>query len=386
MFLTFTAIPMLHLSIFITAGQPYVLNKKVNADLVTSINTKSLAFAFQKNNLLINRLPVAFKGKFEFLKDGYDMDFRIISEQNNLSDIFTALPAEYAKYVEGTDIKGTGVIQMNLIGKYIAAKNIMPDLSFNLKVRNGYVANKNTPAPVKNLYINMDAKVPGLNPENLDLNIDSIYFNIDKDYFGSVIKVKGLKSPEVFAKINTEIDLEKWYKAFGIKPFQVKGRYKLNLLAEGKYSTGIKKTGLRQKIDTVITSIPKFTLRSSFRDGYVKYTRLPEAVKNIRFDLNASCPDNNIAHATMDMSNINADALNNYIKGRLKMSNTAGAMIDAVINAKFHLADIKKFYPVDSLDMKGDLLADVQTKGRYIPPKGYFRSQKPILTCKMDTY
>jgi AsmA protein len=114
------------------------------------------------------------------------MDFRIISEQNNLSDIFTALPAEYAKYVEGTDIKGTGVIQMNLTGKYIAAKNIMPDLSFNLKVRNGYVANKNTPAPVKNLYINMDAKVPGLNPENLDLNIDSIYFNIDKDYFGSV--------------------------------------------------------------------------------------------------------------------------------------------------------------------------------------------------------
>jgi AsmA protein len=357
---------------FYYGGQPYVLNKKVNADLVTSINTKSLAFAFQKNNLLINRLPVAFKGKFEFLKDGYDMDFRIISEQNNLSDIFTALPAEYAKYVEGTDIKGTGVIQMNLIGKYIAAKNIMPDLSFNLKVRNGYVANKNTPAPVKNLYINMDAKVPGLNPENLDLNIDSIYFNIDKDYFGSVIKVKGLKSPEVFAKINTEIDLEKWYKAFGIKPFQVKGRYKLNLLAEGKYSTGIKRTGLRQKIDTVITSIPKFTLRSSFRDGYVKYTRLPEAVKNIRFDLNASCPDNNIAHATMDMSNINAEALNNYVKGRLKMSNTAGALIDAVINAKFHLADIKKFYPIHSLDMKGDLLADVQTKGRYIPAKRIF--------------
>jgi AsmA protein len=30
-------------------------HKKVNADLVTSINTKSLAFAFQKNDLLINQ-------------------------------------------------------------------------------------------------------------------------------------------------------------------------------------------------------------------------------------------------------------------------------------------------------------------------------------------
>jgi AsmA protein len=70
-----------------------------------------LPLLFRKNNLLINRLPVEFKGRFEFLKDGYDMDFRIISEQNNLSDIFTALPAEYAKYVEGTDIKGTGKIE-----------------------------------------------------------------------------------------------------------------------------------------------------------------------------------------------------------------------------------------------------------------------------------
>jgi AsmA protein len=34
------------------------------------------------------------------------------------------------------------------------------------------------------------------------------------------------------------------------------------------------------------------------------------------------------------------------------MSNTAGALIDAVINAKFDLADIKKFYPVDSMDLK----------------------------------
>src|ERR1700748_219322 len=34
---------------------PYVLGKKLNADLVTQINTKSLAFVFQKNDLLLNK-------------------------------------------------------------------------------------------------------------------------------------------------------------------------------------------------------------------------------------------------------------------------------------------------------------------------------------------
>ena len=285
-------------------NKSYVHHKKVNADLVTSINTKSLAFAFQKNDLLINKLPVKFKGRFEFLKEGYDMDFRITSDQNDLSDIFTAIPAEYAEYAENTEISGGGNIQIALTGKYIASKNIMPDLSLSMKVRDGFVANRHTPAPVKNLYINMDAELPGLNPDSLKLNVDSIYFNINKDYFGSVIKVKGLKEPEIFAKINTEIDLEQWNRAFGIKAVDLKGRYSLHMLAEGKYTKGIKRTGgLRPRVDSVITSIPKFTVHSTFRNGYFKYASLPEAIKNISFDLNANCPDHNISHATMQLSN-----------------------------------------------------------------------------------
>ncbi|MDN3549297.1 AsmA family protein [Mucilaginibacter aquaedulcis] len=369
---------------FYYGNKAYVLHKKVNADLVTSINTKSLAFAFQKNDLLINQLPVKFKGRFEFLKEGYDMEFRVTSDQNDLSDIFTALPAEYAKYADDTDISGNGNIQLALTGKYIASKNIMPDLSFSMKVRDGYVANKNTPEPVKNLFINMDAKLPGLNPDSLNLNIDSIYFNIGKDYFGSVIKVKGIKEPQVFAKINTEVDLEKWNRAFGIKAVDLKGRYALHLLADGKYAKGIKKTGgLRPKTDTVITSIPKFTLRSSFSNGYIKYASLPEAIKSLSFNLNASCPDHDIAHSTMQVDNLNMLALNNYVKGYFKVSNTAGTLIDAGIKAKFHLADIKQFMPADtSMDIRGDLNADVQTKGHYIPAKRIFPVTKALLELK----
>ena len=48
---------------FIYNKQSYVVNKHLNADLVTSINTKSLAFTFQKNNLMINKLPVQFIGQ-----------------------------------------------------------------------------------------------------------------------------------------------------------------------------------------------------------------------------------------------------------------------------------------------------------------------------------
>ena len=362
-------------------NQTYVTNKKVNADLVTSINTKSLAFAFQKNDLMINQLPVQFKGRFGFLKDGYDMDFRFTSYQSDLSDIFTALPPEYVKWVDNTDVNGTGVIQLGIAGKYIASKNIKPDISFSMKAKNGYVANNKTPSPVRDLYLDMHAEVPNMNPDSMSLNVDSLHFRIEKDQFSSKFKIKGLKSPYIYARVNTDIDLEKWNKAFGVKSVDLKGRYALHLLAEGKYSTGIQKRGLRH-VDTVITSVPKFSLKSSFTNGYIKYEKVPEAVKNIGFTLDASCPDNDFKHATLQLEKLNANALSNYIKGYFRLSNADGMKMDGSLQAKFHLADLKQMYPTEGTDVRGDLNFDVQTKGRYIPARKIYPVTKAAINLK----
>jgi AsmA protein len=367
---------------FIYAKQPYIVSKKVNADLVTQINTKSLAFIFQKNDLMINRLPVQFIGKFAFLKDGYDMDFKIDSHQSDLGDIVTALPASYQKMFNNTEIDGIGNVKISLTGKYIAKDNIKPNLNMSLKIRKGRIANNKTPSPISNLYLDFETRLPGLNVDSLYVSIDSSYFNIGKDYFSSVMRVKGVKEPEIYAKVNMEMDLEKWSNALGIKPISIKGNYALHLLAQGKYATGIKYTGIRNKIDTVITSIPKFTVQSSFKDGYFKYASLPQSVNNISFNLRADCPDNNYKHISMALDNVNATALNNYIKGYFKLGNTANFPIDAAINAKLHLADLQQIYPLDSagITLQGDLNALLKAKGSYLPAKKIF----PAITANIN--
>jgi AsmA protein len=353
---------------FIYDNQTYVSNKVINADLVTSINTKSLAFEFQKNDLKINKLPVQFKGRFAFLKDGYDMDFRFTSHQSDLSDIFTALPPAYAKWVNDTQLDGTGMIQVELTGPYIASKNQKPDFTFSMKARNGFISNNKAPFPVHDLYLDMNAKVPNLDPNKLTFSIDSLHFRIDQDHFDSKFSINGLRAPKIFARVNTEIDLEKWNRAFGIKTVDLKGRYALHLLADGIYSTGLQKRGLRN-VDTVITSIPKFSLKSSFKNGYVKYAKMTGAVNNIGFDLNATCPDNNIKHATLDLTNVNASALNNFIKGYFKLSNMNGLAMNGALQSKFRLDDLKQLYPIDGADVRGDLSIDMNTKGRYMPAR-----------------
>jgi len=356
---------------FIYGGKTYLLSKSVNANLITKINTKSLEFIFQRNDLFINKFPVKFNGRFGFLKNGYDMDLNVESRESSLHDMITALPPEYVKWLNKTDVRGIGNVQLRIAGQYIAADSLMPDLSLNIKVRDGYINNEKSPAPVTNLYMNFDVKLPGLDPDSLNVNLDSLFFNINKDHFSAIMRIKGVKAPEIYTKVNTQINLEQWNNAFGIKPVQLKGKYSLQLLASGKYATAVKRTGLHKK-DTVITSIPKFTLKSSLTGGYFKYAKLPEPIKSISFNMDASCPDNDYHHASFEISDLGLYALDNYVKGYFKASAAKGFPVDAALQAKFNLADIKKFYPIDSIWLSGNLLASLQTKGRYLPARKIF--------------
>lgn len=349
--------------------QHYIQSKAVRADLVTKINTNSLAFEFTKNDLLINSLPVDFAGKLEFLQQGYSMDFELHSVKGDLHDVFSALPPEYVDWLAKTEVDGKTEIQAYLKGRYIAEQNLMPDLGFKMTIREGYINNQDAPSPVKNLFLNFDSRLPSLNTDSLYVNIDSIFFNIDKDYFSSIIKLKNLSRPELHAKINCEMDLEKWDRAFDVQTFNVKGKYSIHLTADGRYQTSVVKKGARGT-DTIITSIPAFNLRSSLTNGYFKYTSLPQDIKNISFRLNASNPDGNYKHTDLAIEELNAGMLSDYIKGYFRLNHLTN--VDADVKASLHLGNIKNYYPLQMMDLAGNLIIDIVSKGKYLPGQEQF--------------
>jgi len=240
--------------------EPYILKKRINASLITKINTNSLAFEFTKNKLRINRLPFEASGKYEFLKKGYYMNFELKSDETRLRRVFTVLPPAYLEWMEKTKMKGTASITASLSGRYITGTDTMPDLAFSMKVRDGYIAFEKAPAPVSNLYLDFASNMKALNLDSLSVNIDSVFFNVDKDYFHSVLKIKGFKEPYFFANVRTDLDLEKFDRALGLEKYDLKGKLNLMLNMNGKYATG--------------TSIPAFNLQCNLRNGYFHYTVL----------------------------------------------------------------------------------------------------------------
>jgi len=109
---------------------------------------------------------------------------------------------------------------------------------------------------------------------------------------------------------------------------------------------------------------------------------MPAALQNISFNMTAACRDNNYRHATFEIANLNANVLENYINGHFKISMAPGFPMDAALQAKFNLADIRKVFPIDGLILSGNLLAGLQSKGKYLPAKRIFPHTKANISLR----
>jgi len=331
-------------------GEQYLKNKKVNADLITKINTNSLAFVFEQNNLKINKLPVEFKGRFDFMSNGYDMDFNIKSEGSKLNDFFTALPPHYVTWLDKSKVKGSTDLLLTLKGKYIASQNLKPDLAFNMKIRDGFINYNNAPFPASNIYLNFDTQLPSLNTEKLQVNLDSIFFNVDKDYFKAIIKSVGLSTPKINARIASKIDLAKMDQAFGLQNIDLRGMLNMDITSNGVY-------------DKKNNKIPVTKGTISLKNGFVKTAYYPNPIRNINvlatvFDNEGSLRDLkiNITPASLEFEGKPV-----FVNARLQ--NFENITYDIKAKGELDVAKIYKVFSRKGLDLNGYVYADVQFKG-----------------------
>lgn len=363
---------------FVYNGEPYVNKKPLKAKLITKVNTNSLALVFEKNRIRINKLPVLFEGTFDFLKNGYNMNFNLASPKATLEEIISAIPPDLTDWLDNTKVKGKATFGMQLKGTYSMEMNAMPNLEMNADISEGYISYKGAPVPVENLLLKLNAKLPSLNTDSMLIDIDSLYFKLDKGYFSAVSHTIGLEQPFVRSVVKAALDLDKWDRALGLNNIELKGNCTVDFKADGKYAKAQNPAKWRR--DIIISSIPVFQLNSTMKDGYLKFSSLPQALHDISFNLKSSCRDSIPRHTTLEIDNLNVVALNNMVKGYAKIVNPEEPKVEADITTNIHLQDIKQFLPIEKINIAGDLAVAVKVNGIYNPPKKIF----PVTEAKLQ--
>ncbi|MFY8003707.1 MAG: AsmA-like C-terminal region-containing protein, partial [Chitinophagaceae bacterium] len=331
-------------------------------DLITKINTQSLSFIFEKNDLLINQLPVNFKGNFSFLSNGYDMNFDVQSEATQLYNVLTALPIEYIQHFKKVDLKGTADMYLNLSGKYIAETNTMPGLTAAIGIRSGFIKEEKAPAPISNLFLNFQAKLPSFDKEQMEIAVDSLFFNIDKDYFSTVTRIKGFSKPHIYTKTDANISLEKWNKALGELPFTVKGNLGMQLNANGYWAEKVVQRNLRKQ-DTITSSIPVFDGKLALQNGYFKWANLPKAIENIYCSVKANCKDSIYQHAELQIDSVHLQAGSNFVKGKATLKGKQQWHTQAKFDGNLALQELKDIIHLPGYELGGNISLQMLVNG-----------------------
>ncbi|ULQ57248.1 AsmA family protein [Flavihumibacter rivuli] len=348
-------------------GTPYILRRRVEADLITGVNTSSLVFRFQKNNLMVNRLPVDFSGMMTILKDGYDIDLKVISGITDFGNIFSVLPPEYDPWFRETSFSGTSRITLDLKGGYRAGTGQAPDLLLALWVRNGMIRHKNAPKPLEQVHLAGTLSLPGLNVDSLVIRADTIAFGLD----GSVTKArgvwKGLERPFIQLDLESKLDLGMLDQALGLSAVDMKGKLELQAKAEGVYELGQNPASFRP--DTILISIPNYDFRATIGNGYLKFEELPLPLRDLGAGIQSACTNGRWQDIRLDVDRLNARVGDGSIQGNLKLEGLDRMRVDGQLNAALQMEDITRSLPLDGYEMGGRLDAIVKVNGQY-DPKG----------------
>jgi AsmA protein len=330
----------------------YLKNKKVKADLITKINTNSLAFVFEKNDLIINKLPVEFRGFFNFLANGYDMDFNLKTEKSNLEDLFTALPAEYISWKSETQMKGTTSASFSLKGKYIASENLSPNVEFKINVRDGFVKNNKAPYPIENIYLNLETQLPNLDINQLKVQLDSLYFDLNKNKLSAILKSEGFgKKINIDTKIKSKIDLKTLSDALQIPNMKITGNLDTDIVSKGIYNAEEKKFPITKGYFNVT-------------NGSLKTTYYPKAIEKINFKADLNCPTSDFKDASLKIAPATFTFENEPFTLNASFKDFSDLNYDVQAKGIINLAPVYKVFAQKGLGLNGIIKADVSLIGK----------------------
>ncbi len=272
-------------------GKQYLRNKKIQAELVTKINTNSLAFKFEKNDLVINKLAVRFNGLFEFLNDGYFMDISARASDCNLDDLFSALPPEYTQWQSQTTLQGKGDVGFSIKGKYSAATASNPDFNFLFNVRNGLVKSNSAPMPIENLNFNLLVSAPQLNFSQTNVSLKDFSFKLGNGFAKANYVSTGIDRILMKSDVQASFDLKDFSDALNLDFVKLQG----SLKAEGTVA-GV--------FEASKSLMPKTDFDLSLKNGEIETSYYPNPIQDIEIVAGILNNSPKLSGTTIDLSKI----------------------------------------------------------------------------------
>lgn len=333
-------------------GLSYLTDKSIRTKLLTKFNTNSLILVIEDRAFSINELPVQLQGTVVVLKNGYDLNLNITTNNSKLRQLFTAFPPPYLTWLEQTNVKGQLDARLAINGQYISSENINPDIEFSIALRNGHIAFSQSPMPAKDISLKLEAKLPQSDYKKMNMLLDTLHFSIGDGYLRSKATINAKENAlNVNGTLLSDLNLEEFNRAIGINDLYLKGMLKANIVTQGKFNESE-------------NSFPKTEGQFKLTDGWIKTGYYPTPIENIQ--IKAEVHNTN---GTYNDTDILIDPASFTFEGEpftlnAKFSNLNDVLYNIKAKGVINVAKVYHVFAQEGLDLDGYIKADVSFSGR----------------------
>lgn len=327
----------------------YLNKKQIETSMILGANMKEMLFTFKDNQSRINDFIFAFGGSFQMLENGYDMDITFNAKETEFKTLLSLMPSIYTENFK--DIKTEGKAMFEGFVRGIYNDNRFPKYNIRLQAFDAMFQYPSLPTPVTDINVDMEIdNKDGILEKNV-VDIRKFNMNLGTNPISGKLRIKGLTKYNLSADVRAKVNLAEMTQIFPIKGMTLKGLFDLRLLANGDY-------------DDKLKIIPKIDAQMSLKDGFVKSESYPMPIESINIQALAKNETGKMqdTYVNIEKSSILFEGKPVNAKGSFKNFNDLE--YDVNIDGEIDLEKMTKIYPLENMTIKGNINADLATKGK----------------------
>ncbi|MEM9859307.1 MAG: AsmA-like C-terminal region-containing protein [Bacteroidota bacterium] len=330
-------------------GIEYVSNKTLEADAIITISDEFGKYTFKENVIKVNDFGLSFEGSLALLFDGsMDMDIKYAAPESSFKSLLSLVPGVYTQDFGNIKTDGTLSFTGGVIGKYDSLS--LPAFNLILNVDDAMFQYPDLPTAISNINMNLMVDNKDGNIDHTSVNLKSFHMDFGQNPIEAQLLIKNLVNYDLEASVNGRLNLGELSSMFPIEGTSLKGIYSVNLSAKGIYDS------LKNQIPTVSASM-------NLTDGYVKSAEFPYALEDLSFEalVKNESGDMDDLYAKVDDFTMVMDG--EPFKAALTFENLANYTWDLSASGGLDLEKITKVFPLEGMELKGQVKADLNTKG-----------------------
>ncbi len=227
---------------FLMEGVKYLNNAKATTDINLSANLDSMKFFLKENYLLLNDLRFNFAGIVRMPADDIETDLTFSADNTSLKSLISLIPSVYMTEYQG--LKATGDISLSGSAKgiYSDKGSTMPDISLNLKVRDGLISYPSLPEQIKKINLQSDLYIDGKDMDLSTFDVSNFHMELAGNPFDLRFTLKKpVSDPDFSGSVAGKLDLDALHKAIPMDSLDLSGLIDISVNMAGRMSTLEKK-------------------------------------------------------------------------------------------------------------------------------------------------